>query len=346
MSAMGVTKGLVVSEPLGNSDGALNYVADDVEVVPQGGVLRRLTSLAGWQRQILETFVFLAMIAALQRHWSGAEEIPGLPHPYWLPVLLASCQYGVRGGMVATVLASVMYWFGLSPPSAAQDFYAYAAMVAVHPSTWLATALVVGGLRNLHIHQYTELADDLAASRLRASDLGGALEQATTEINALERRIASDMSSLAALSRQLSVINLSDRRAAAMSCGELFHIASGAKTFTFYLKDRDGYQPLWAVANDNPYSVKSLAPLPLTAIESMMNESANRVAEVGGTQSAVGRYVVSVPPSVGARPLAAIVCELQSSQDLRWFFRRGEDLGRAFATILYACPNASLEARS
>ena len=346
MSAMGVTKGLVVSEPLGNSDGALNYVADDVEVVPQGGVLRRLTSLAGWQRQILETFVFLAMIAALQRRWSGAEEIPGLPHPYWLPVLLASCQYGVRGGMVAAVAASAVYWFALPPASAAQDFYTYAGTVAVHPATWLATALVVGGLRNLHMHQYAELTDELATSRLRASDLGEALEGATAEINALERRIASDMSSLAAWSRSLSQIDLSDRRAAAMSCGELFRIGSGARTFTIYLKDRDGYAPVWALENDTPRPIKSIAPLPLIAIESMMNESANQIAGTKGTESAAGRYFVSVQSSdVGAQPLAAIVCELQSSQDSR-FYRRADELGRAFATIFYECPNPPSEPRS
>ena len=346
MSAASVHKGLVAPELPGNSYDAHNYVAND------GGVARRawspsqLISLTGWRRQLLETFVFLALIVVLQRRWAGVEEIPGLPHPYWLPVLLASCQYGVRGGMVATFAASVVYWFGLPPASAAQDFYTYAGTVAVHPSTWLATALVVGGLRNLHIHQYAELTDKLATSRLRASDLGEALEGATAEINALERRIASDMSSLAAWSRSLSQIDLSDRRAAAMSCGELFRIGSGARTFTIYLKDRDGYAPVWALENDTPRPIKSIAPLPLIAIESMMNESANRIARTKGTESAAGRYLVSVQSSdVGAQPLAAIVCELQSSQDSR-FYRRADELGRAFATIFYACPNPPSEPRS
>ena len=191
MSTISVNKGLVVPELPGNSYEARSYTASDGGVARGGRSLLKLISLAGWRRQILETFVFLAVIAVLQRRLFGAEEIPGLPHPYWLPVLLASCQYGVRGGMIATVVASVVYLFGLSPQSAAQDFYAYAGTVAVHPAAWLATALVVGGLRNLHIHQYAELADELAASRRRASDLGDGLERATAEINALERRIAS-----------------------------------------------------------------------------------------------------------------------------------------------------------
>jgi hypothetical protein len=109
--------------------------------------------------------------------------------------------------MIATVAASVLYLFRLSPPSGAQEYYAYAGMVAVQPAAWLATALVLGGLRNLHIHQSAELADQIAACRRRANDLSDALERATAEISALERRIALDMSSVAALSRSFSLID-------------------------------------------------------------------------------------------------------------------------------------------
>ena len=345
MSAASVHKGFVAPALSENSYDAHNYVANDGGVARRLWFPSRLIALAGWRRQLLETLAFLAVIVVLQRRWSGVEEIPGLPHPYWLPVLLASCQYGVRGGMVATVASSIVYWFGLPPASAAQDFYTYAGTVAVHPAAWLATALVVGGLRNLHMHQYAELTEELAATRLRAGDLGEALEGASAEINALERRIASDMSSLAAVSRSLSLIDLSDRRAAAMSYGELFRTGSGVRTFTVYLRDLDGYVPVWAIENDAPRPIKSIAPLPLTAIEAMMNERASR--EVRGSESVAERYLVSVPSSDGrALPLAALVCELQTSQDAKWFHRRANELGRAFAAILYACPNPPSEPRS
>ena len=80
-----------------------------------------------------------------------------------------------------------------------------------------------------------------------------------------------------------------------------------------------------------------------------MTESARReiTDDLGGSQSGAGCYVVSVPPSdVGSKPLAAIVCELQTSQDLSQFRRRAEELGRLFATILCACPNPPSEAQS
>ena len=141
-------------------------------------------ALTWWQRLALETLGIVAVIAVAQRNLFGDAEFPGLPNLYWLPVLLASCQYGVAG-LIATVVTSAVYLFGLSPQSAAQDFYAYATNRRDrNPRAWLATALVFGGLRSLHLHQYSEMADHLAVYRRRANDLSEGLEQATAEINA------------------------------------------------------------------------------------------------------------------------------------------------------------------
>ena len=318
------------------------YGASDDGAAHREPPLFATLSLAIWGKRVLETFVLLAVIAILQRWLFGVAEIPGLPHPYWLPVLLASCQYGMSGGMFATVAASVVYWFGLSPPSAAQDFYAYAATVAVHPAAWLATALVLGGLRNLHIHQSAELADQLAACRRRADDLSGGLERASAEINALERRIAVDMRSVAALSRSFSLIDMSDRRAAAVSYGELFRAGTGIATFTIYLKDPDGYVPVWAVEEDTARSTKSMQPLLSTTVDAMTAGNAGHGArgDVGESEPGAGCYVVRVPPSdAGSEPPAVIVCRLHPSQDARQFRRRADEFSRAFATILHACPD-------
>jgi hypothetical protein len=302
------------------------------------------------QRQALETFVFLAVITILQRNFPGAGEVPGLPNLYWVPVLLASCQYGVTGGMVAAVAASLVYALGLSPQSAAQDFYAYARTVAIQPAAWLATALVIGGLRSLHIHQFSELGDDLAVCRRRASDLSDGLERATAEINALERRVAVDMSSVAALSRSLSQIDMSSRRAAAISLAELFRVGTGTGSFTVYLKEESVFAPVWAIAEDSPRSTNSIESLPATAIVNMLAESARNglTDHIGEGRFGAGRFAVAMPPfnvDVGTAPLAAIVGELRESQDLRQFRRRAEELGRLFATILQAAPTSTPEAR-
>ena len=305
--------------------------------------LLEMLSLSGWRWLALEPLGLLAAIAAL-RHWFfGDAELTGILHPYGLVVLLASSQYGVTGGMIATVAAALAYLFELSPPSAVQDFYAYAGMVAVQPTAWLATALVLGGLRSLQIYQAAELAHHLAACRRRANDLADGLERAATEIDALERRIASDMSSVAALSRGFSKIDLSDRRAAAVSFGELFRAGTGTTTFTIYLKNPDRYVPVLALEDDVSRPVQALEALCPAAIDAMIKESAcaDAVAPVGKGEPVGGRHIVLVPPSeVSTEALAAIVCRtVAAPPDARQFRRRTEDLSRAFATLLHACPN-------
>ena len=138
--------------------------SDGCAATSEPGLLEML-SLSDWRKFTLETLVLLALITVLQ-HWVfRSTEIPGMPHPYWLSVLLASSQYGVSGGMFAAAAASIVYVFGIPPQSAAQDFYAYARIVAGQPAAWLGTALVLGGLRSLHIYQTAELTDRLAACR-------------------------------------------------------------------------------------------------------------------------------------------------------------------------------------
>jgi len=349
MSPTSIRSGFIAPALPAGAHEAGGYRGDDAGTARGGRSRLEKPSFLSWRKPAVETLVVVAVIAVLQHGLFGAAEFPGLPHPYWLAVLLASCQYGVRGGMIATVAASIVYLFELSPQSAAQDFYAYAGAAAVQPAAWLATALVIGGLRNLHIHQYAELADQLAACRRRASDLSDGLERAAAEINALERRIAVDLSSVAALSRSLSQIDMTDRRSAAMSLGELFRVGTGGGTFTIYLKDGGEYVPVWALEENSARSTKSMESLPAATIESIMIESLRRGTpdDAGGSESGARRYVVGVPASdAGSSPLAAIVCELQPSQDSRQFHRRAEELVRMFATILYACPNPPSEAHS
>jgi hypothetical protein len=292
--------------------------------------------------QLLETLALLAVVTALQRWFFSAATFSGLPHPYLLPVLLISSQYGTSGGLAAAVAASLVYWLGFSTPSAGQDFHVYAGTFAVQPAVWLATALVIGGLRSLHIHQFAELADQLVADRRRADELACGLERAIAEIGALEGRIATDMQSVAALSRSFADIDLSDRRAAAASFAELFRVGTGTSTFTIYLKDAVGYVPVHTVEKGATRSPRPAAPLALATItETTSCDIADHAMGDAVEGELVGARCV-VPVGRGgenSEPLAVIVCERRPSQEPRQFRRRASELSRAFATILNACPD-------
>lgn len=301
--------------------------------------LLEVLSLAGWPRLLLETLLFLALISILQHWFVGFTAVPGIPHPFWLPVLLASSQYGVSGGMIAATAASIVYYFDFSPQSGSQDFYAYTAAIAIQPAAWMATALVIGGLRNLHIHQAAEIASQFAVCRRRANILAEGLEQAAAEIGALEGCIATNRSSLARCSRILSKIDLSNRSAAAASLGELFGVVAGATTFTIYLRRNHQYVPVWAIEDDVVRSTKALKPLHSVSIRATQSTGCGEAAEVGTGEPRMQCTFVLVPPAdAGTKPLAVIACyALHPSQDASQFRRRADELSRAFAAILSAC---------
>ena len=345
MSATSVKNDFMIPTIAGSGELA-SYLPEDRTGGSRARSLSRMLSLAGWRTQALESFVFLAVIAAIRPHVAGDAVLPGLPHPFWIPVLLASCQYGTTGGVIATVAASLFYFFDLSPPSAVQDFYAYSKELATQPALWLGTALVIGGLRNLQIHQYAELADQFEASRRHRGDLSEGLHRAVVEIAALEQRIAFDVGTVAALSRSLALIDISDRRAAAVSFGEVFRVAAGVGTFTIYLKCGGAYQAALAIENDSPNSNKSAAPLSLSAIEAVTSHARGH-GEAGRTAWDDRLGVVRVPSfNADAEPLVVIVCDLKACRDRRQFDRRAEELGRLLATIMRACPEKLPEAES
>jgi hypothetical protein len=342
MSTTSLKSGFLVQEPPhGRSEDRIGMSGEATQWKPRvGGSF----SFPGWRRQLFETFVLLAAVTVLQRWFFSAAGVPGLPHPYLLPVLLVSSQYGMSGGLIAAVGASLLYWVAFSTPSAAQDFHAYAGTFAVQPAIWLATALVIGGLRSLNIHQFAELTDQLAVDRRRGQDLACGLERAIAEIDSLERRIATDMRSVAALSRSIADIDLSSRRAVAASCADLFRVGTETATFTIYLKEPAGYVPVFAFEEGAIRSTRAMAPLSPAVIAEMTSSdtAGNATGDAAESRHCAGRHVVAVPPCGINSPLAIIACELHPSQDRRQFHRRSVELSRALGTILNACPEQVL----
>jgi hypothetical protein len=77
-----------------------------------------LVSLSDWYRFVPETLGFLVLILVAQTLLPGISAA-GLPHPFWIPVLLMSGQYGIMGGLFATLAATAALFFkGLPAQSA------------------------------------------------------------------------------------------------------------------------------------------------------------------------------------------------------------------------------------
>ena len=344
MSTTSIADRLVVAGGLRECDDADSVPASQQPIRAEGEPLD-LPALVGWPRILFETLAFVAVIKVLQYAVLENVDLPGLPHPYWLPVLLASAQYGTRGGVIATIVVCAAYFLDLPPQSAAEDFYAYAKIAAVQPAVWLATALVVGGLRNLHIHHAAELGDRLTQSHRRTADLAGGLSRALAEAAALERRIAADRSSIATVSRILSQLDLRTEAVVAARFAELFAAMTGASAFTIYLRDAEGYSPVWAVEDDNAHPVHQGKPLDLAAI-GLPAVRCDAAGQAAGDEAGEAPIVIRVPPSdAGVEPTGLIVCHGSGDPAEADRLRvRADELSRAFAVLLAACEDRNSEA--
>src|SRR6185437_594076 len=104
------------------------------------------------------------------------------------------------GGLFAALSASLLFFATELPAqSAAQDFYDYAAFAAAQPCVWLTAALVLGGLRTLHIHHQARLEERLEDIKATAEELAEQLAGAAGEMALLEQRIAGDTATTSVL---------------------------------------------------------------------------------------------------------------------------------------------------
>lgn len=304
--------------------------------------LLSMLSLSDWRWFVPETLGLLAVIAGLE-FWLGQSlgGTGGLPHAYWLPVLLASAQYGVVAGMLASMATIGCYVaFGLPPQSAAESFYDYAGVVAAQPAAWLAAALVLGGLRSLHIHQQAELQAKLNAAQRTAVDLADGLESAADEIGKLERSIAYENGSVASLVRSFSRLDFTDRASVIASFCALIRYGVGAQTFAIFLKQGEQYKPVAAIEDDVAVPAAALASLDAAVIE----PAASRVANVDASAIGIGTSECCLLGRVVGRKSGTmegvIVClRLDSMVDLERAQRRLASLGLALHTILLAVEN-------
>jgi len=304
--------------------------------------LLNMLSLSEWRLFVPETLVLLAVIAGLE-FWLGRSlgGTGGLPHAYWLPILLASAQYGVVAGMLASLATIGCYVaFGLPAQSAAQSFYDYAAVVAAQPAAWLAAALVLGGLRSLHIHQQAELQTKLNTAQQTAMDLADGLERAADEIGQLERSIAYENGSVGSLVRSFSRLDLTDRASVVASFCELIRYGVGAKTFAIYLRQGKQYRPVVAIEDDVAIPSAALATLDGAVIEAAASRARSVDASVIGIGTSECCLLGRVADSTSGTVEGVIVClRLDSMVEMDRAQRRLMSLGLALHSILRAVEN-------
>ena len=305
--------------------------------------LVEMMSLSGWRSFVPETLGFLVAISLVRSMLpSGPTGLGSMPHPFWIPVVLMSGQYGIMGGLFATLAATAAFFVsGLPAQSATQDFYDYAGIVAAQPCAWFATALILGGLRSLHIHHHTDLQERLDQVRRAAEDLADGLERAVREIERLEQRIATDFSTLASLLDSLAKLDLTNRRSVIASIADVIRYGVGATSFAVYLMGAHGLEPYLGVEDGSAVNPAAITPLLPSLIHQIQDGGTVPAPATDGTRFARTRIWAPIRLAGAAEAVGIVVCDrLLPSQDSSIAICRLNEVCRVLAVLLSACPDA------
>ena len=176
-------------------------VATDDQAATGTGAIRSLGSAAGRAAAarfpvlppaaaLIEIAVLFGLIIGLG--WLTGQDLADFrPHPFWVPVLLLSLQYGTVSGLLAAGIATAFTAFGQLPEQVVgETYFVYFLRIWIEPILWISAAVLLGQFRMRQIANKMELVrqvEELAAQRASLADYSVKLRH---RCETLERRLA------------------------------------------------------------------------------------------------------------------------------------------------------------
>ena len=176
----------------------------------------------------------------------GVELADIRPHPFWIPVLLLSVQYGTVSGLIAAAVAiGLTVTTGFPEQGTSETYFNYLLKIWLEPILWIAAAVLVGQFRMRQIAHKRELigkVTELTSQRAAIADYARNLRSHCT---ALERQIASRNDSdplriLQALDQTKALLADPAREATGHALAQLIEVAIPGAHATIYTADATG----------------------------------------------------------------------------------------------------------
>jgi hypothetical protein len=113
------------------------------------------------------------------------------PHPYWIPVVLISAQYGTTGGLAAALTAIALRWMmGVPVQEGGEEFYEFVNRVWREPILWLGAGAILGGFRAQERHKFEVLRDKLLSAERQRQSISSLFNHLKLHSENLERAVA------------------------------------------------------------------------------------------------------------------------------------------------------------
>lgn len=140
---------------------------------------------------LIETAVLFILIFGLDALMPALGLLDISPHPFWIPVLLVSLQYGTVSGFIAAAIAIALTFFaGLPEQDIGENLFAYFLRVWGQPILWIGVALLVGQFRMRQLAAKYELRLINDALMRQRDDLARFSGDLRSRIETLEQELA------------------------------------------------------------------------------------------------------------------------------------------------------------
>ena len=189
---------------------------------------------------VVELIVIFAALMIIERLVMTPGDFAKLqPHPYWLPVILLSLQYGTADGVLAAAVAIIAgLLIGSPTQGVGEEYYRYLIRVWAVPIGWITSAILIGEIRARQRSQMVELRRELKTTRTQAEDITRHCHRLEDKIQRLEREFATvEANSLDSLTASLEDLARGDVIAWTSALARVHHGLMGTGAISIVLRN-------------------------------------------------------------------------------------------------------------
>ncbi len=217
---------------------------------------------------LIEIALLIALPATLDYFVPSFPSLSGLqPHPFWLPVLLLSLQYGTVSGLLAAGCAiAASSILGLPEQEIGENHFTYLLRVWSQPVLWLVAAIILGQFRMRQIERKQELARKVAELSMQRTAIADYAANLRERCERLEREIVGRRGPARGdLLALLNDFNTGHGEAAARALGACLDLAFGTCQASVSLRTTEGLHVIarhgWAADATWKHSFATSDPL-------------------------------------------------------------------------------------
>ena len=205
---------------------------------------RRRSQIFGFRIAALgEIAGFFAVILLADYFLFGNDRFASVePHPYWAIILLVATQYGTGEGLLAALLATVLFLTKAPEQGFDEDLYTWILRITTVPVLWFITALIVGEIRASHRRERYDLLEQLGMAREEAEAITEAYERQAQIKADLEARVAAQVRTVRAMYDASRAIDKKNTSEVIVGIASLVRAVLGPKKFSLFLLGASGLE--------------------------------------------------------------------------------------------------------